>query len=283
MWNGFKGRAKRLDDIDLPAIGHRIGVGEDEIHAVLEVESRGSGFDKQGRPAMLFEPHIFWDELKDADQRKEAARLGIAYPNWGARPYPKDSYDRLRMAMNINDVAALRSASWGLGQVMGFNFKAAGYPSVQAMVRAFMDDEEAQLSGMINFIRTNRLDDEIRRHDWTAFARGYNGPGFAKHNYDGRLAAAYAKWKRIPNTPWTPGQSALETAMNDPVSGGVNFPAKTEIYAAEGAIRVSGDEALASSIGRSDLPPSDPTGRKATAPTPGFWSRLWATLFGSKA
>ncbi len=198
MWNGFKGRAKRLDDIDLPAIGHRIGVGEDEIHAVLEVESRGSGFDKQGRPAMLFEPHIFWDELKDADQRKEAARLGIAYPNWGARPYPKDSYDRLKMAMNINDVAALRSASWGLGQVMGFNFKAAGYPSVQAMVRAFMDDEEAQLSGMINFIRTNRLDDEIRRHDWTAFARGYNGPGFAKHNYDSRLAAAYAKWKAHP-------------------------------------------------------------------------------------
>lgn len=220
----FRGRAKRLDDIDLPAIGHRIGVGEDEIHAVLEVESRGSGFDKLGRPAMLFEPHVFWDELGNTDKRKEAARLGIAYQSWGAKPYPTDSYGRLKMAMEIDETAALRSASWGLGQVMGFNFKAAGFTSPQAMVRAFMDDEEAQLSGMINFIKTNRLDDEIRRHDWAGFALGYNGKGYRKNQYDTRLAAAFAKWKRIPNTPWTPGQSVRETAMNDPVSGGVTFP-----------------------------------------------------------
>lgn len=41
----FKGAAKRLDDIDLPRIGNRIGVDEDEIHAVREVEAAGSGFD----------------------------------------------------------------------------------------------------------------------------------------------------------------------------------------------------------------------------------------------
>lgn len=39
----FKGRAKRLDDVDLPRIGHQIGVGEDEIHAFMDVEAAGSG------------------------------------------------------------------------------------------------------------------------------------------------------------------------------------------------------------------------------------------------
>jgi len=48
----FKGAARRLDDIDLPRIGHLIGVGEDELHAVIDVEARGSGFDSLGRIAM---------------------------------------------------------------------------------------------------------------------------------------------------------------------------------------------------------------------------------------
>ena len=39
----FHGKAKRLDDVDLPRVAARIGVGEDEIHAVLDVETAGSG------------------------------------------------------------------------------------------------------------------------------------------------------------------------------------------------------------------------------------------------
>lgn len=54
----WKGKAKRIEDIDLPRIGAMIGVGEDEIHAVLDVESAGSGFDSKGRVKMLFEPHV---------------------------------------------------------------------------------------------------------------------------------------------------------------------------------------------------------------------------------
>ncbi|CAH2407467.1 hypothetical protein [Mesorhizobium ventifaucium] len=37
----FKGAARRLDDLDLPKLGARIGVGEDEIHAFLDVEPAG--------------------------------------------------------------------------------------------------------------------------------------------------------------------------------------------------------------------------------------------------
>jgi N-acetylmuramidase len=196
----FKGKAKRIEDIDLPLIGRLIGVGEDEVHAILDVESAGSGFDRQGRPKMLFEPHIFWRELGPGPKRDEAARQGLAYPKW-KRDYPADSYPRLEKAMAIDRNAALRSASWGLPQIMGFNCKLAGYPTAKAMVEAFLDDEDTHLRAMINFIKATGLDDELRRHDWAGFARGYNGAGFAKNGYDRKLAQAFAKWQRIKDTP----------------------------------------------------------------------------------
>jgi hypothetical protein len=33
----------------------------------------------------------------------------------------------------------------------------------------------------------------LRRHDWAGFARKYNGPGFARNQYDLRLRAAYER------------------------------------------------------------------------------------------
>lgn len=200
----FAGAARRLDDIDLPRIAARIGVGEDELHAVLDVEAAGSGFDALGRPKMLFEPHVFDRQLGPGDKRDRARAAGIAYPRWGAKPYPKDSYPRLMEAAKIDARAAWRSASWGLGQIMGFNATAAGFTSPEEMVADFMEDEEAHLDAMVTFIVTAGLDDELRRHDWRGFARGYNGPSYAAHGYHTRLAAAYAKWARIRDTPWVP-------------------------------------------------------------------------------
>lgn len=202
----FVGTGKKLTDEDLPRVGHAIGVGEDEIHAVLEVECRGSGFDKMKRPAMLFEPHVFYRELKDPKERARAVKQGLAYPKW-RRNYPKDSYPRLDRALQINVEAALRSASWGLGQIMGFNHKLAGYRSAQEMVEAFKQGEGYQLEAMITFIKTAGLDDELRAHDWRGFARGYNGSGYAKHGYHTRLAKAFAKWQRIKDTPWEPEET----------------------------------------------------------------------------
>lgn len=207
------GEALRIDDYDLPRIGHKIGVGEDEIHAVLDVESRGKGFDSQGRVIMLFEPHIFWRELAPKD-RPEAQRLGLAYPKW-RRNYPKDSYPRLKAAMKINATAALKACSWGLGQIMGFNHKLAGYNSVQAMVKAFAKDEANQLEAMIDFIKNTGLADELKAHDWRGFARGYNGVSYAKNNYHNRLANAYAKWAKIKDTLWTPASAEKEEQLAD--------------------------------------------------------------------
>ncbi len=226
-WNDFKGTAKKIEDMDLPRIGKKIGVGEDVIHGVLDCETGGTGgFDSQGRPKLLFEPHVFYRELPQAE-RNTAVRQGLAYPKW-KRGYPKESYTRLKKAIAINEKAALRSASWGLGQIMGFNHKAAGYPFVQDFVRAMMADEDLHLEAMVNFIKNTHLDDELRvlekklksgqkitGDDARPFVRGYNGAEYAKNNYHTRFAASLNKWAKIKDTPYvetaeTPVEAAVE-------------------------------------------------------------------------
>ena len=199
----FIGTAKRLDDIDLPKIGKLIGVGEDEIHAVIDTETRGTGFDSKNRPIILFEPHIFHKQLSahKPELLNSAINQGLAYKSWGTKKYPKDSYPVLEQAILINEELALRSASWGLGQLMGFNHSMAGYASAKEMVEKFKEDEEDHLLAMVRFIVSAGLDDELRRHDWRGFARGYNGAGYAKNHYDVKLAVAYARWMEIKDTP----------------------------------------------------------------------------------
>jgi len=201
-FQGFKGAAKKLDDIDIPMIAKTIDVGEDELHAIIEVETSGGGFDKQDRPKMLFEPHVFYRQLEHKQhQRQRAIDQGLAYKKWGTKPYPPDSYPRLQNAMIIDESSALQSCSWGLGQIMGFHYKMLGYESPQELVWKFMEDEEYHLVAMVKFIEANNIDDDLRRHDWAAVARVYNGTGYATNKYDVKLREAYAKWSKIKDTP----------------------------------------------------------------------------------
>lgn len=218
----FTGAAKRIDDVDLPRIGAEIGVGEDEIHAVLDVETRGGGFDGKGRPKMLFEPHIFYRQLGPGSKRDKAVSAGLAYSKW-KRNYPNDSYPRLSDAMAIDEAAALRSASWGLGQIMGFNHGLAGYDTAAEMVTDFTKDEENHLSAMVKFISSAGLDDELRAHDWAGFARGYNGSGYAANSYDIKLAAAFKKWQGIRDTPFVIEREDHEPPVRPDATGFLTF------------------------------------------------------------
>jgi hypothetical protein len=176
------------------AVAH-LGCDPAALDAVLHVETGGHGFDAQKRPKMLFEPHIFYAHLKAADPKKLeiAMDAGLAYPHWGEKPYPKDSYPHLIAACAIDEELALRSASWGLPQILGENFKAAGYGSAIEMVKAFVEGgEDEHLKAMASFIVSSGLANYLKTHNWVKFAEGYNGPSFAKGGYHHRLADAYA-------------------------------------------------------------------------------------------
>lgn len=176
-------------------------MGEDEIHAVLDVETVGDGFDALKRPKIQFDPHVFYRNLSGAT-RTRAVTLELAYTKWKPGTYPGDSHPRLMQALAIDKTAALKACSWGLGQILGENHVAAGYSTPQATVAAFWAGGEAEhLPAMIRFIVANKLDNELRRHDWPGFARGYTGPQYAANGYDRKLTAAFAKWSRIRTRP----------------------------------------------------------------------------------
>jgi hypothetical protein len=43
----------------------------------------------------------------------------------------------------------------------------------------------------VAFVKSQHLDGPLKRLDWRAFARGYNGSSFHRDNYDGKIAQRY--------------------------------------------------------------------------------------------
>lgn len=192
------------------------------IQAVSSVESRGSGFMPGGKePVILFEPHIFWRELVkrsinpedytttiinlpsgDHNVQKRVSNpeyADILYKKWrpGAYGSTASQHGRLQRASAINRDAALASASWGRFQIMGFNHKACGYSTLQGFVNAMYKSEDDHLKAFCGYLKATNLDDALRRKDWAAFARGYNGPGYKEHKYDVRLGEAYKVYMKL--------------------------------------------------------------------------------------
>lgn len=228
MVTSFRGAAKRLDDIDLPRLGATIGVGEDELHAFIDVETRGSGFDDQGRPRILFERHKFYKYVPAA-KRAQAVKSGLANAKAGGYGKESDQYGKLLKAIAIDRQAALYSCSWGLAQIMGFNHKLAGYVDVEAMVAAFMADEENHLAAAVAFIKNCNLDGALRRHDWATFAKGYNGANYKINAYDAKLAEAFAKWSRIKDTPWPTAAPETVIVTHPPAADQPATPTATPV------------------------------------------------------
>jgi hypothetical protein len=182
--------SKELTEEDYKKAAAFLNVDVPAIKAVVRVECSGSGFFKDGRPKILFEAHCFGH---DTGYCFDNTHPNLSGRRWDTRKYYGGSreYERLEKAKALNEEAALKSTSWGLGQVMGFNYKVAGYPDVLSFVKDMHVSEGKQLMAMMNFIKNNGLDKPLRKHDWAAFAYGYNGPGYRKNKYDTKLAEAY--------------------------------------------------------------------------------------------
>lgn len=194
-------------DIEETAI--RLGLEPCVLQAVVEVEANGDGFLPDGRPKILFEGHVFWKELQRrgynpagllarADVRQNLGDISdILYRKW-SRKYKggAEEHERLNRAKAINEDAALCSASWGAFQIMGYHYGLCGYDTVQDFVAEMSDGYEGQLEALGCFLKVNSLLRPLQAHDWTAFARGYNGPGYAQNRYDVKLRQAYEKCVR---------------------------------------------------------------------------------------
>ena len=166
----FVGKGQPLTRAGLNKVLAALGLGPNDaayIWTVAEVETAGL---TQGRPQILFERHIFRKYTNDSDAREISGAPG-------ACGLLSEQYDKRTKALALCAKAklsvepALQSASWGMGQVMGFNYDVARYKSAANMIQAMVRNEDAQLAAMAGYLRANGVADKLIKKDWTALRR----------------------------------------------------------------------------------------------------------------
>ena len=194
--------SRKLKEDDYIEIAKKLNMEVAVIKAVKEVESgMYGGFISPGYPPILFEGHIFWRQLENDGVYPNNYIKGnedIIHQKWTKQYYlgGMREYDRLDKAMKINKLAALKSASWGMFQIMGFNYQACGCKTVDEFITKMKQSEKNQLEMFMLFLINNKWDKYLRDKNWAGFAAKYNGPGYAENQYDIKLERAYNKYKK---------------------------------------------------------------------------------------
>ena len=184
-----------------------LNINQAVLWAVLKVESSGFGYLADRRPKILFERHIFH---KQTQGQYRSDYPDISNPQAGGYQGGAAEYSRLQEAIALDLDCALKSTSWGIGQIMGFNHGIVGYDAVQTMVAHMVQSEDEQIMAMVKFMQYNGLDDALHQQDWRAFARGYNGADYVRNQYDKKLTEAYSRAQTsFPDLGLRTAQAAL--------------------------------------------------------------------------
>ena len=191
-----------LSDTDIANAAQLLAVEGAAIKAVIEVETRGRGHDACGQPVVLFERHVFFRRLPQA----QALSLAKTRPDLCARQpggYRGGSaeFERMNEAGRLcqQPHTANESASWGLFQIMGYHWQTLGYTDCQHFIDTMTRDEAGQLDAFMRFVRHHRpIHQALQQHRWADFARHYNGPAYRSNQYDVKLARAYARLSKEP-------------------------------------------------------------------------------------
>ncbi|AXY60038.1 N-acetylmuramidase family protein [Acinetobacter sp. WCHAc010052] len=191
---------KKLTVGQIAAQAAELGIEVAVLRAVIEVECKGSGFNVDGTPVILFERHVMRQRLIASKQTEILNEMIVKRPDLcsktsGGYGLYSAQHGRLNAAAQYHRTSALESASWGIGQVMGYHWAVLGYQSLQTFINAMYKDEASQLEAMCRYIKVNNLINALKSKDWKSFARGYNGIAYAKNSYDIKLENAYKKWE----------------------------------------------------------------------------------------
>lgn len=188
-----------LYESDFAAAAETLDCPVAAIKAVTLVEAPRGAFNPDDSPVTLFEGHHFH---RFTDGIYDEKYPDLSYAVWTHHWYGHDwraEQDRLKRAIALDREAALKSASWGKFQIMGFNHLLAGFDHVEDFVSAMKESERQHLMAFVAFIEHTGLGKYLRRQDWAGFALGYNGPRMkgdpntTADDYDLKLAAAYVR------------------------------------------------------------------------------------------
>lgn len=194
---------KFITENDFVELANQFSIEVAALKAIFKVEAGGkSGFLKEDSniPVTLEEGHIFYKYIQN--KHRNAVEIAEKYPDicyksWTKKYYKTglNEYKRYLKAAEIDKECAMMATSWGMGQCMGFNYKACGYDSVENFVNAMYESERNQLLAMCNFIKSNnKMYNALKNKDFNTFASIYNGPGQVEY-YGNKLKQAYNEYK----------------------------------------------------------------------------------------
>lgn len=185
-----------------------LGINTRTIKAFAKVESGPHGAFLQSLPGqppvILYERHKF-HQFTDGrfDQYSITINDQIYYlssVNPGGYGPVSIQHDKLDAAVKLNREAALRSCSYGLFQLMGFNYSICGYDSLQRFINAMWQSVDDHLWAFATFVTSNRktvngksLIQALRETppDFLTAALIYNGPKQARNGYSIKFKKAY--------------------------------------------------------------------------------------------
>lgn len=151
---------RKLAAQDFVEAAARLGAGVEPalVHAIADVESGGkSGFGPGGLPIIAYEGHIF---RKYSHRAYDQSHPILSYP-YRVKAGPKwqtnnkdqaTAWKSLKVAADLDHNAALMACSWGMFQVMGFNYEACGYTTVDEFVEVMKAGEKGQLNAFVGFV-----------------------------------------------------------------------------------------------------------------------------------
>lgn len=192
-----------LTERDFEEVAAELGVEVAAIKAVVEIEAGRShrGFWTEGKPVLNFDLSIYRNRAArhKLNLGKYAKSHSVIFARPDIRRYGSQQaaqQARFDAAASIDSVTAIEGVFWGMFQIGGFNYKLCGTSSQREFLRLMSRSERDQLELFAEFITRSGLLPALKAKNWSAFARGYNGPSYASRGYHRKLAAAYAKFKR---------------------------------------------------------------------------------------
>lgn len=189
-----------LTEADFEEVAAELGIEVAAMKAVVEIEAgrEHKGFWSEGKPLINFDLAVYrrMAGRHNINLSKYTSSHPLVFNRPDARRFGSQQaavQARLDQALSIDTVAAIEGTFWGMFQIGGFNWRQCGADSPQEFMKLMQRSERDQLALFGEFITRTGLLPALKAKNWSAFARGYNGPSYAARGYHTRLARAYAK------------------------------------------------------------------------------------------
>lgn len=185
------------------------GIEPEAALAFLDIESGGSAFCNDGKLKIRFEPHVFCGSTITG--QNYAKKIGFDYTKvpwydksgntakakWKELGYKHGSscgsqhneWKALEAAISINELQAYVSTSFGIAQIMGYNYPIYGYANPKEMFEDFAKSEEQQIKAFFVYMQKRSrgaIIKALKTLDFTEAARLYNGDGEINKTYNGK-------------------------------------------------------------------------------------------------